>query len=49
VFGAVGKDVRDVVIDGQVVLRDGSFTFVDETAIARECQSRAERILAALD
>lgn len=49
VFGAVGKDVRDVVIDGQVVLRDGSFTFIDETAVARECQSRAERILAALD
>lgn len=46
VFSAVGKDVRDVLVDGRVLLRDGTFTMVDETEVAGECQRRAERILA---
>jgi 5-methylthioadenosine/S-adenosylhomocysteine deaminase len=45
-FGAVGRDVRDVLVDGQVVLRDGAFTRLDSERIAAECQRSAERILA---
>jgi 5-methylthioadenosine/S-adenosylhomocysteine deaminase len=44
-FGAVGRDVRDVLVDGQVVLRDRAFTQLDGDQVVAECQRRAERIL----
>lgn len=47
-FGAVGRDVRDVLVDGQVVLRDRLFTKLDRDRVVAECQGRAERILALL-
>jgi 5-methylthioadenosine/S-adenosylhomocysteine deaminase len=46
VFAAVGKDVRDVVVDGRLVLRDRFFQTLDESKVVAECQRRAERILA---
>jgi 5-methylthioadenosine/S-adenosylhomocysteine deaminase len=47
-FGAVARDVRDVLVDGQVILRDHAFTRLDTSRIVAECQQRAERILALL-
>jgi len=47
-FGAVARDVRDVLVDGQVILRDRAFTRLDAGRIVAECQQRAERILALL-
>jgi hypothetical protein len=47
-FGAVGRDVRDVLVDGQVILRDRLFTKLDRDRVVAECQGRAERILALL-
>jgi 5-methylthioadenosine/S-adenosylhomocysteine deaminase len=45
VFAAVGKDVRDVIVDGRVVLRDRAFQTLREREVVGECQWRAERIL----
>lgn len=47
-FSAVGRDVRDVLVDGKVVLRERAFTGLDRRQVATECQLRAERILAEL-
>jgi 5-methylthioadenosine/S-adenosylhomocysteine deaminase len=45
VFGAVGRDVREVIVDGRILLRGGEFLHMDSTAVVAECQARAERIL----
>lgn len=45
VFTATGRDVRDVVVDGQVVIRERQVLTVDEEKIKKECQARGERIL----
>jgi 5-methylthioadenosine/S-adenosylhomocysteine deaminase len=47
-FGAVGKDVRDVVVDGRVVLRERRFHTLDTDRAVAETASRAKRILAAM-
>ena len=47
-FSAVARDVRDVLVDGQVILRDRAFIQLDRDQIVAECQERAERILALL-
>jgi 5-methylthioadenosine/S-adenosylhomocysteine deaminase len=47
-FSAVARDVRDVLVDGQVIMRDRVFTHLDTDRIVGECQRRAERILALL-
>jgi 5-methylthioadenosine/S-adenosylhomocysteine deaminase len=47
-FGAVGKDVRDVVVDGRLVLRDRRVETLDSDRAVAECSSRAKRILAAM-
>ncbi len=46
VFTATGRDVRDVVVDGQPVVRNRRVLTVDEERVKAECQARAERILA---
>jgi 5-methylthioadenosine/S-adenosylhomocysteine deaminase len=48
VFAAVGKDVRDVVVDGRVVLRDRRFETMDEGEVVAECGRRSRRILATM-
>jgi 5-methylthioadenosine/S-adenosylhomocysteine deaminase len=48
VFGAVGKDVRDVVVDGRLVLRDRVVQTLPEAEIVAECQRRARRILSTM-
>ena len=48
VFAAVGKDVRDVVVDGRLVLRERAFQILEEARVVAECQRRAERILSTM-
>jgi 5-methylthioadenosine/S-adenosylhomocysteine deaminase len=48
VFSAVGKDVRDVIVDGQVVLRDRRFATMEEEGVVAECERRSRRILATM-
>jgi 5-methylthioadenosine/S-adenosylhomocysteine deaminase len=48
VFAAVGKDVRDVVVDGRVVLRDRRFQTMDEEEVVAQCGRRSRRILATM-
>jgi 5-methylthioadenosine/S-adenosylhomocysteine deaminase len=48
VFSVVGKDVRDVVVDGRLVLRDRGFQTLGEREVLAECQRRAGRILATM-
>lgn len=48
VFAAVGKDVRDVVVDGRVVLRDRRFQTMQEEKVVAECEQRSRRILATM-
>jgi 5-methylthioadenosine/S-adenosylhomocysteine deaminase len=48
VFTATGRDVRDVVVDGRVVLRQRQVQTVDEARVKAECQARAERLLQAI-
>jgi 5-methylthioadenosine/S-adenosylhomocysteine deaminase len=48
VFSATGRDVRDVVVDGRLVLRNRRVLTVDEQHIMAECQKRGERLLGAI-
>jgi 5-methylthioadenosine/S-adenosylhomocysteine deaminase len=48
VFAAVGRDVRDVVVDGRLVVRDRAVQTLTEREIAAECQRRARRILGSM-
>jgi 5-methylthioadenosine/S-adenosylhomocysteine deaminase len=48
VFTASGRDVRDVVVDGRVVVRRRQVLTVDEERVKAECQARAERLLRAI-
>jgi 5-methylthioadenosine/S-adenosylhomocysteine deaminase len=48
VFGAVGKDVRDVVVDGRLVVRDRVVQTLSEPEMVAECGRRARRILSTM-
>ena len=41
-----GSNVRDVIVDGEVVVRDGQAARADETAIMAEAQAAAEALWA---
>ncbi|MFB6095729.1 MAG: amidohydrolase [Halodesulfurarchaeum sp.] len=45
VYAAKGSDVRHTLVDGQVLMRDGSLTTLDEEAVRRRAADRA-RLLA---
>jgi len=45
VFTATGRDVRDVIVDEQLVIRDRRVLTVDEERVKAERQERGERIL----
>src|SRR5690606_26711509 len=44
VYGATQSNVDMVLVDGEIVIRDGRSTRVDETELMREAQERAERV-----
>ena len=46
VWGTDGRSVRDVVVDGRVVVRDGRCTTVDEAALRAEAQAAQRALLA---
>jgi 5-methylthioadenosine/S-adenosylhomocysteine deaminase len=46
VWGVHGRTVRDVVVDGQVVVRDGRCTNVDEDALRVEAEATQRALLA---
>jgi 5-methylthioadenosine/S-adenosylhomocysteine deaminase len=46
VWGTDGRSVRDVVVSGEVVVRDGCSTRVDEKALADEAVLASRAILA---
>ena len=45
VWGSDGRSVRDVVIDGRVVVRDGRCVTVDVDALAAEAERAGRRLL----
>jgi 5-methylthioadenosine/S-adenosylhomocysteine deaminase len=44
VYAANGSNVRDVVIDGRIVVKDFTSLTVDEEALVRECRKIRKRI-----
>jgi 5-methylthioadenosine/S-adenosylhomocysteine deaminase len=46
IWAAQGRTVRDVLVDGRVVVRDGRCTTVDEGALAFEASKRQRDVLA---
>lgn len=46
IWGTDGRSVRDVIVDGRIVLRNGRSTRVDEVELAREAERARERLLA---
>jgi 5-methylthioadenosine/S-adenosylhomocysteine deaminase len=46
---ATGRDVRSVVVDGSVVVRDGRLLTVDEEALKQEVKERSAAIMARFD
>ena len=43
VYSARGSDVRDVIVDGRVLMRDRRFLALDESAVLREARAAAVR------
>ena len=44
VYNATAQDLRDVMIDGEWVMRDGQVLNVDERAVSKELQQAGERV-----
>jgi len=44
VYAAEAGDVETVIIDGRIVMRDGSLTTLDERAVIREAREQAEQL-----
>ena len=49
VYAATGRDVRDVIIDGRPVVRDGKVLTMDEERILREANQRLPKVLERAD
>jgi 5-methylthioadenosine/S-adenosylhomocysteine deaminase len=45
VWGTDGRSVRDVLVDGRIVVRDGSSTLVDEAALAAQAREAQQRLI----
>ena len=45
IWAAQGRTVRDVVVDGQIVVRDGTCTTVDETELAEQATKHQQAVL----
>jgi 5-methylthioadenosine/S-adenosylhomocysteine deaminase len=48
VYAAEASDVETVIIDGQIVLREGKFTSLDEKAICVEANQQAQSLAQSL-
>jgi 5-methylthioadenosine/S-adenosylhomocysteine deaminase len=46
VWGTDGRTVRDVLVGGELVVRDGTSTRVDEAALCEEAERSSRAILA---
>jgi 5-methylthioadenosine/S-adenosylhomocysteine deaminase len=46
VYAAEAADVRDVLIDGRIVLRDGTLTTLDEREVIAEARRQYELLAA---
>lgn len=44
VYSSSEKNIETVVVDGNILLKDGKFVFIDEEAVLREGQACAERL-----
>jgi 5-methylthioadenosine/S-adenosylhomocysteine deaminase len=44
VYASTGAEVRDVFVDGDAVVRDGSFVDADEDAVIAAANERAARV-----
>ena len=44
VYAGTGREVRTVMIDGQIVMRDGVILTVDDEAIRKDAQMEAEKV-----
>ncbi len=49
VYNATIEDLRDVMIDGEWVMRDGQVLTVDERAVSRALQQAGERVWSSID
>ncbi len=45
VYSANGADVTNVMVDGELLLRDGHLTFLDERALVAQAQQRGEALV----
>jgi 5-methylthioadenosine/S-adenosylhomocysteine deaminase len=46
IWGTDGRTVRDVIVDGRIVVRDGRSTLVDEEELARRAGEAQAALLA---
>jgi len=46
VYNATGNEVRDVIINGQIIMQDGIVKTMDEAQIVAEAQKAAEQLMA---
>lgn len=49
VYAGQGQDVRDVIVDGRVLMRDRRLLHLDEAAITATARTEARRLLSQLD
>jgi hypothetical protein len=49
VFGLSARHVRDVVVNGEVVVRDSRLTRADEAELRARCRAAAERVWQRMD
>ena len=49
VYASTGAEVRDVFVDGEAVVRDGSFVDADADAVVAEANERAARVFEAAE
>ncbi|MCB0146708.1 MAG: amidohydrolase family protein [Caldilineaceae bacterium] len=48
VYGATGREVALVMVDGRILVRGGQVAAIDEAAVRAEVQERAEEVAAAV-
>ena len=49
VYCEIGSDLDTIIVDGEIVMRDGKLTRIDETAILAEARAAYEELRPAID